>query len=92
MSVETSPDAEFAYGAGNLNPAQAVNPGLVYDVEAIDYIKVLCGEGYSTGSLQLVTGDSSTCSAATSATVWDLNLPSLFQLRRLLLVRHSAGP
>ncbi|XP_052198206.1 cucumisin-like [Diospyros lotus] len=76
MSVETSPEAEFAYGAGHLNPAQAVNPGLVYDVEAIDYIEVLCGEGYSTGSLRLVTGDSSTCSAATSATVWDLNLPS----------------
>ncbi|WRX11658.1 Peptidase S8/S53 domain - like 10 [Theobroma cacao] len=69
-------DAEFAYGSGNLNPIKAVNPGLVYDSEEVDYIKFLCGQGYSTRFLQLVTRDNATCSEATNGTVWDLNYPS----------------
>ncbi|KAA8534157.1 hypothetical protein F0562_031650 [Nyssa sinensis] len=77
LNVKTnSTDAEFAYGAGHLDPIKAVNPGLVYDADASDYVRFLCGQGYSSKSLQLVTGDSSTCSKATNGTVWDLNLPS----------------
>ncbi|XP_021295443.1 cucumisin-like isoform X1 [Herrania umbratica] len=76
MSSGINLDAEFAYGSGNLNPIKAVNPGLVYDSEEVDYIKFLCGQGYSTRFLQLVTRDDATCSEATSGTVWDLNYPS----------------
>ncbi|KAK2968586.1 hypothetical protein RJ640_009414 [Escallonia rubra] len=76
MSITTSPDAEFAFGAGHINPTKAVNPGLVYDANQLDYMKFLCGQGYSTTLLQLVTGDTSNCSGATNGTVWDLNLPS----------------
>ncbi|KAK3034946.1 hypothetical protein RJ639_032346 [Escallonia herrerae] len=72
----TSPEAEFAYGAGHINPLKAVNPGLVYDAGVVDYIKFLCGQGYNTTDLRLVTGDSSTCTKATTGLVWDLNLPS----------------
>ncbi|EOY17977.1 Subtilisin-like serine endopeptidase family protein, putative isoform 3 [Theobroma cacao] len=76
MSSGINLDAEFAYGSGNLNPIKAVNPGLVYDSEEVDYIKFLCGQGYSTRFLQLVTRDNATCSEATNGTVWDLNYPS----------------
>ncbi|XWS07697.1 hypothetical protein CRYUN_Cryun41cG0012200 [Craigia yunnanensis] len=76
MSPGVNSDAGFAYGSGNLNPIKAVNPGLLYDSEEVDYIKFLCAQGYNTRFLQLVTGDNSTCSEANNGTVWDLNYPS----------------
>ncbi|KAJ9684408.1 hypothetical protein PVL29_016726 [Vitis rotundifolia] len=77
MNAKTNTDLEFAYGAGHLNPVKAANPGLVYDAGAADYIKFLCGQGYSTENLRLITGDNSTCTKATNGTVWDLNYPLL---------------
>ena len=74
MNVKTNTDLEFAYGAGQLNPIKAANPGLVYDAGAADYIKFLCGQDYSTENLRLITGDNTTCT--TNGTVWDLNIPS----------------
>lgn len=76
MNPDTNPDAEFAYGSGHINPVKAKDPGLVYDAGEVDYVKFLCGQGYSTRQLQLVTGDQSTCSAENNGTVWDLNYPS----------------
>ena len=76
LSVITSPEAEFGYGAGHIDPLKSLNPGLVYDANVTDYINFLCGQGYNTTMLELVTGDTSTCTEATSAPVWDLNLPS----------------
>ncbi|XP_065872051.1 cucumisin-like isoform X1 [Euphorbia lathyris] len=76
MNAKINPEAEFAYGAGHLDPLKAVDPGLVYDAKPIDYVKFLCGQGYNTSVLQIVTGDNSSCSKAINATVWDLNYPS----------------
>ncbi|XWS74896.1 hypothetical protein CRYUN_Cryun01aG0037700 [Craigia yunnanensis] len=76
LSLETNTDAEFAFGSGHLIPSFTLNPGLVYDAGEIDYIKFLCGQGYSTRTLRLVTGDRSSCSEATNGTAWDLNYPS----------------
>ncbi|KAJ4719932.1 cucumisin-like [Melia azedarach] len=76
MSSSKNPDAEFAYGSGHVNPIKVLNPGLVYDAQAIDYVKFLCGQGYSTNLLRLVTGDNSSCSEIINGTVWDLNYPS----------------
>ncbi|XVE52596.1 hypothetical protein DITRI_Ditri02bG0134700 [Diplodiscus trichospermus] len=76
MSSGINLDAEFAYGSGHVNPVKAVNPGLIYDSAEVDYIKFLCGQGYGTQFLQLVTRDNTTCSEATNGTVWDLNYPS----------------
>ena len=36
---------ELKYGAGQLNPAKARYPGLVYDVSERDYIAMLCAQG-----------------------------------------------
>ncbi|XP_057989655.1 cucumisin-like isoform X2 [Hevea brasiliensis] len=76
MTTAANSDAEFAYGSGHINPVKAIDPGLVYDAEEIDYVKFLCGQGYNATQLQLVTGDNSTCSEETNGTVWDLNYPS----------------
>lgn len=76
MSEETNSQAELAYGAGHIDPLRALSPGLVYDANEADYVKFLCGQGYSTNNLRAVTGDQSTCTAANNGTVWDLNYPS----------------
>ena len=76
MTDESNYDAEFAYGSGHINPARAVDPGLVYDAGEIDYVEFLCGQGYSTKSLRLVTGDKSSCSKVQEINATDLNYPS----------------
>lgn len=76
MSKKNNPDAEFAYGAGHIDPLRALNPGLIYDADETDYVNFLCGQSYNIKHLQAVTGDKSTCTAANNGTVWDLNYPS----------------
>ena len=76
MSTENNIEGEFAFGAGHINPARAAQPGLIYDTGEIDYVKLLCGQGYSPKHLQIITGNNSSCSEETSGTVWDLNYPS----------------
>ncbi|MBA0697066.1 hypothetical protein Goari_003574, partial [Gossypium aridum] len=77
MSPKTNTDLEFAYGSGLINPSSAIDPGLVYDAGEIDYIKFLCGQGYSSKQLRLVTGDNKTgCTKATNGSALDLNYPT----------------
>ncbi|CAI0412171.1 unnamed protein product [Linum tenue] len=78
ISVPDVPDAEFGYGSGQINPSRAMDPGLVYDAGEIDYVQMLCGQGYNSTQLRLVTGDQSSCSSTTTngTAVWDLNYPS----------------
>ncbi|TQD89420.1 hypothetical protein C1H46_025063 [Malus baccata] len=80
MSANLNPEAEFAYGAGLLNPSRAPYPGLVYDAAEIDYVNFLCAQGYSTKLLKALTGDSYSCSSSQSShgTLSDhLNYPSV---------------
>lgn len=39
------PGNPFGYGAGQVNPNAAVNPGLVYRAKMQDYVAFLCGQG-----------------------------------------------
>ncbi|XP_020680962.2 cucumisin-like, partial [Dendrobium catenatum] len=80
MSSTKNAEAEFAYGAGHINPLGALRPGLIYDAQEVDYIKMLCGEGYNTKNLRLITGDQSSCTSTNNGTVFDLNYPT-FALR-----------
>ncbi|KAL7588933.1 hypothetical protein Lser_V15G39825 [Lactuca serriola] len=76
MSARINTDAEFAYGAGNLNPIKAMKPGLIYDADEVDYVSLLCQEGYSSQHIRSLTGDnSSSCSQIMEQTK-DLNYPS----------------
>lgn len=76
LSLETNTDAEFGFGSGHLVPSSALDPGLIYDAGEIDYVKFLCGQGYDTETVRLVTGDRSKCSDSINGTAWDLNYPS----------------
>ncbi|PPR87802.1 hypothetical protein GOBAR_AA32885 [Gossypium barbadense] len=76
MSSENNLEVEFAYGAGHINPAQVAQPGLVYDADEINFVKFLCGQGYTPKQLKLITESNFTCSEETNGTVWDLNYPS----------------
>ncbi|KAM6582336.1 hypothetical protein CsatB_009338 [Cannabis sativa] len=77
LSDEINKDAEFAYGSGHIDPLRSIRPGLVYDAGESDYVEFLCGQGYSTKSLRLVTGDkSSSCSKVKKLHASDLNYPS----------------
>ncbi|XP_038684313.1 subtilisin-like protease SBT4.14 isoform X2 [Tripterygium wilfordii] len=54
MSRRMNNEAEFAYGAGQVNPARAISPGLVYDMDEMSYIQFLCHEGYNGSSLSVL--------------------------------------
>ncbi|KAL4572678.1 hypothetical protein LXL04_019460 [Taraxacum kok-saghyz] len=62
MSADINTDAEFAYGAGNVNPMKAMNPGLVYDAVELDYISFLCQGGYNSRDITIIIGVNSDCS------------------------------
>ncbi|KAG6480863.1 hypothetical protein ZIOFF_057451 [Zingiber officinale] len=68
---------ELSYGAGQLNPVKAVDPGLVYDAGASDYVQMLCNSAYNETMIKIVTGDASSCSGSSNGTARDLNYPSM---------------
>ncbi|KAH6818177.1 hypothetical protein C2S51_001780 [Perilla frutescens var. frutescens] len=77
MDPRKHSDLEFAYGSGHINPAAAIDPGLVFNTSVPDYIDFLCKQGYNTTTLRLITGDNSTCANTTApGRGWDLNYPS----------------
>ncbi|KAM5556450.1 hypothetical protein ABKV19_024036 [Rosa sericea] len=78
MSAKTSPHAEFAYGAGLINPSRAPYPGLVYDLDVKDYVDFLCSQGYSDKLLeQIIRVKATSCSSkSNNETANDLNYPS----------------
>lgn len=67
------PATPFAIGAGHVNPNKALDPGLIYDVNAVDYINLLCALNYTSKQIQTVTRSGSyNCSHPSL----DLNYPS----------------
>ncbi|WOH05992.1 hypothetical protein DCAR_0625415 [Daucus carota subsp. sativus] len=67
------PASPLASGAGHVNPNKALDPGLIYDVKAADYINLLCALNYTSKQIQTVTRSASySCSTASL----DLNYPS----------------
>ncbi|GLT51882.1 hypothetical protein SLA2020_252570 [Shorea laevis] len=79
MSQRVNNEAEFAYGAGQLNPSGATNPGLIYDMDEMSYIQFLCHEGYNGSSIAALVGSESiNCSSLLPAFGYDaLNYPSM---------------
>ncbi|XP_045831209.1 cucumisin-like [Trifolium pratense] len=89
-SLANNHDAEFAYGAGQIDPMKAVNPGLVYDAVEEDYINFLCGQGYNSTTLKLISGHDNSCSGEIYPTARDLNYPS-FALKAPHPKQHVNG-
>ncbi|KAJ9557723.1 hypothetical protein OSB04_012337, partial [Centaurea solstitialis] len=77
MSARINTDAEFAYGAGYLNPMKAMRPGLVYDANEVDYVTFLCHQNYSTHYIRIITDvNISSCSELMIKKTKDLNYPA----------------
>lgn len=79
MSRKLNKEAELAYGAGQVNPTRARNPGLVYDMDDMDYIQFLCHEGYSGSKISNLVGSKSVnCSSLIPGIGFDaLNYPTM---------------
>ncbi|KAK6119865.1 hypothetical protein DH2020_046390 [Rehmannia glutinosa] len=71
--TQTSP---FDYGSGHVNPAAAIDPGLIYDFDASDIIDFLCSTGASPAQLKNLTGEIMYCKK-TPISSYDLNYPSI---------------
>lgn len=87
-----SPDraTEFAYGAGQIDPIKALNPGLIYEANEGDYIRFLCGQGFNASTLWLITEEYINCSEMGYTSARDLNYP-LFALKAPRPKHHMSG-
>ncbi|XP_061347340.1 subtilisin-like protease SBT4.14 [Gastrolobium bilobum] len=78
MSQRVNQEAEFAYGAGQVNPTRTVNPGLVYDMDDFAYIQFLCHEGYNGSTLSVLIGSPINCTSLLPGLGHDaINYPSM---------------
>ncbi|MQM08728.1 hypothetical protein Taro_041587 [Colocasia esculenta] len=67
------PATPLAMGSGHLNPNRALDPGLIYDAGAGDYMRLLCAMKFSKQQIQAITRSSNhNCSSPSL----DLNYPS----------------
>ncbi|KAJ4825553.1 hypothetical protein Tsubulata_036159 [Turnera subulata] len=79
MNNSANPLAEFSYGSGHINPVKAIAPGLVYEADKEDYIKLLCGLGLDSYSLGHITRDGSRCGNSSEYRTFpaNFNYPSI---------------
>uniref|UniRef100_A0A7N0TGR3 Uncharacterized protein n=1 Tax=Kalanchoe fedtschenkoi TaxID=63787 RepID=A0A7N0TGR3_KALFE len=69
-------DKEFSYGSGQINPARAANPGLIYDLSHTDYVNYICAVYRNTTTLESLLGKNPTCPDQTLL-LTTFNYPSL---------------
>ncbi|CAN6680108.1 unnamed protein product [Malus baccata var. baccata] len=55
------PASPLDIGAGHISPNKAIDPGLIYDATAQDYINLLCAMNYTSKGIQVITGSKSNC-------------------------------
>ncbi|WJX52973.1 hypothetical protein P8452_39027 [Trifolium repens] len=78
MSQKFNKEAEFAFGAGQVNPTRALNPGLIYDMDELGYVQFLCHEGYNGTTLSILIGSPINCSSLVPGFGHDaINYPSM---------------
>ncbi|MED6133363.1 hypothetical protein PIB30_027660 [Stylosanthes scabra] len=66
----------FDYGSGHIQPNLAIEPGLVYDLQPIDYLNFLCASGYDQQAISALNYNTAfVCKGSHS--VNDLNYPSI---------------
>lgn len=80
----------FDIGGGHVNPNKAVDPGLIYNISANDYVQFLCSMGYSSASITSLIKTTINC-AGESHFGLNLNLPSITipNLKRTVTVTRT---
>lgn len=74
--VEASP---LDFGAGFIQPQQAMRPGLVYDMNVHDYLTFMCALRYPNNETRQIDRDAPPCpTSGTLPRVEDANFPSFF--------------
>ncbi|TXG70799.1 hypothetical protein EZV62_005734 [Acer yangbiense] len=73
-STSSSP---FDHGAGHINPVKALDPGLVYDIEAQDYFEFLCTQNLTPMQLRIFGKYSNRTCKHSLASPGDLNYPAI---------------
>ncbi|XP_047320384.1 subtilisin-like protease SBT4.13 [Impatiens glandulifera] len=77
MNAPYNVDAEFGYGAGQVNPLRATTPGLVYETFLDDYITMFCNLGKIGERLRRILGTQKICPKGNKTSPKDLNYPSM---------------
>lgn len=71
----------FDIGAGHIDPVRAMDPGLVYDLKAMDYIPFLCNIGYTIDQIKAIVeisaGTIISCPKSFPPSNSNLNYPSI---------------
>lgn len=70
------PSTPFDHGAGHVDPVAALNPGLVYDLNADDYLNFLCALNYTSIQINSIARRPFSCETSKKFSVTDLNYPS----------------
>ncbi|KAH9313984.1 hypothetical protein KI387_022611 [Taxus chinensis] len=73
------PANPFDFGAGHVNPVQAMKPGLIYDAGPADYVVFLCSLGYTEKNIRAMVSSAElniTCPKHGSSAS-DVNYPSI---------------
>ncbi|KAM7491301.1 hypothetical protein LguiA_034222 [Lonicera macranthoides] len=66
----------YELGAGHVIPSSANDPGLVYDIQPDDYIRYLCGLGYTNQQVTIIARRPISCSPGFAIPEAQLNYPS----------------
>ncbi|CAN1133844.1 Subtilisin-like protease SBT1.7 [Linum perenne] len=96
QDVATGNDSTpFDHGAGHVNPVAALNPGLVYDLTADDYLGFLCALNYTDMQIKSVARKNYTCDHRKKYRVANLNYPSFavnVDATQMTLTNVEVGP
>ncbi|XP_044318478.1 subtilisin-like protease 4 [Triticum aestivum] len=79
LDVDGTQATYFATGAGHVNPKKAMDPGLVYNLSASDYVPYLCGLNYTDQQVNSIIHPEPAvdCTKITKIAEKDLNYPSI---------------
>lgn len=72
-----APSSPFDHGAGHIDPIRALDPGLVYDIEAQDYFEFLCTQNLTPSQLKVFSKHSNRSCKHSLASPGDLNYPAI---------------